>query len=90
MSLGLNELMNMMKMNLHQNLNFLWVNIAWGNGLEPSGNKLLFQPISSGIYDVLGLNELTMHNVTIRSSDNDSTGFWPPGSLHTLGTDGHI
>ena len=27
---------------------------------------------------------------TIRSSDNDSTGFWPPGSLHTLGADGHI
>ena len=25
-----------------------------------------------------------------RSSDNDSTGFWPPGSLHTLGADGHI
>ena len=26
----------------------------------------------------------------IRSSDNDSTGFWPPGSLHTLGADGCI
>ena len=26
----------------------------------------------------------------IRSSDNDSTGLWPPGSLHTLGADGHI
>ena len=26
----------------------------------------------------------------IRSSDNDSTGFWAPGSLHTLGADGHI
>ena len=25
-----------------------------------------------------------------RSSDNDSTGFWPPGSLHTLGADGHF
>ena len=25
-----------------------------------------------------------------RSSDNDSTGFWPPGSLHTLDADGHI
>ena len=25
--------------------------------------------------------------VLIRSSDNDSTGFWPPGSLHTLGAD---
>ena len=27
---------------------------------------------------------------SIRSSDNDSTGFWPTGSLHTLGADGHI
>ena len=27
---------------------------------------------------------------SIRSSDNDSTGFWPPGSLHTLGAVGHI
>ena len=26
----------------------------------------------------------------MRSSDNDSTGLWPPGSLHTLGADGHI
>ena len=26
----------------------------------------------------------------IRSSDNDRTGFWPPGSLHTLGADGQI
>ena len=26
----------------------------------------------------------------IRSSDNDSTGLWPPDSLHTLGADGHI
>ena len=26
----------------------------------------------------------------IRSSDNDSSGFWPPGSLHTLGADGQI
>ena len=26
----------------------------------------------------------------IRSSDNDSADFWPPGSLHTLGADGHI
>ena len=29
---------------------------------------------------------LVMYNrITIRSSDNDSTGLWPPGSLHTLG-----
>ena len=26
----------------------------------------------------------------IRSSDNDNIGFWPPGSLHTLGADGYI
>ena len=26
----------------------------------------------------------------IRPSDNDSTGFWPPDSLHTLGAGGHI
>ena len=26
----------------------------------------------------------------IRSSDNDSTGFWPPGWLHTLVADGYI
>ena len=29
-------------------------------------------------------------NVIIRSSDNDSSSFWPPGSLRTLGADGHI
>ena len=29
-------------------------------------------------------------NWPIRSSENDSTVFWPTGSLHTLGTDGHI
>ena len=28
--------------------------------------------------------------IQIRSSDNDSSGLWPPGSLHTLGADGHI
>ena len=32
----------------------------------------------------------TMKSPQIRSSDNDSTSFWPPGSLHTLGADGHI
>ena len=26
----------------------------------------------------------------IRASDNDSTSFWSPGLLHTLGADGHI
>ena len=28
--------------------------------------------------------------MSIRSVDNNSTGVWPPGSLHTLGADGHI
>ena len=28
--------------------------------------------------------------IRIRSSDIDSTGFWPQGSLHTLSADGHI
>ena len=28
--------------------------------------------------------------LAIQPSDNDSTGFWPPGLLHTLGADGHI
>ena len=32
----------------------------------------------------------TVDELIIRSSDNDSTGLWPPGSLHTLGADGHI
>ena len=30
------------------------------------------------------------NGLLIRSSDNDNIGFWPPGSLHTLGADGHI
>ena len=29
-------------------------------------------------------------NGLIRSSHNDSIGFWPPGSQHTLSADGHI
>ena len=29
-------------------------------------------------------------SLIIRSSDIDNTRFWPPGSLHTLGADGHI
>ena len=33
---------------------------------------------------------VTFQKPSIRSSDNDSTSFWPPGSLHTLGADGHI
>ena len=33
---------------------------------------------------------LVDNDLLIRSNDNDSTGFWPPGSLHTLGADGYI
>ena len=32
---------------------------------------------------------ILVDDFAIRSSDNDSTGFWLPGSLHTLGADGH-
>ena len=36
--------------------------------------------------DRLSIYQVTIlsHMETIRSSDNDSIGFWPPGSLHTL------
>ena len=34
--------------------------------------------------------QMWLYTHSIRSSDNDSTGFCPPGSLHTLGADGHI
>ena len=44
---------------------------------------------------IISFNELTRLDdlcnlvsvLLIRSNDNDSTGFWPPGSLHTLGAD---
>ena len=44
------------------------------------------------IIDTLGVWHEMQHETRawLRSSDNDSTGFWPPGSLHTLGADGHI
>ena len=35
-------------------------------------------------------NQDSKELIPIWSSDNDSTGLWPPGSLHTLGADGHI
>ena len=28
--------------------------------------------------------------VPVRSNGNDNTGFWSPGSLHTMGANGHI
>ena len=34
--------------------------------------------------------DISKTQLLIRSSDNDSTGFWPPGLLHTLGADVHI
>ena len=39
------------------------------------------------LYKIWNISE---NKAPIRSSDNDSTGFWPPGSLHILGADGHI
>ena len=44
---------------------------------------------------IISFNELTRLDdlcnlvsvLLIRSNDNNSTGFWPPGSLHTLGAD---
>ena len=36
------------------------------------------------------LMNMDKYFIWIRSSDNDSTGLWPPRSLHTLGADGHI
>ena len=34
--------------------------------------------------------DILRNGESIRSSDYDSTSFWPPGSLHALGADGHI
>ena len=39
---------------------------------------------------IIVLSQVVYWLQPIRSSDNDSTGFWAPGSLHTLGADGHI
>ena len=39
---------------------------------------------------VLLISSSGISRSVIRSSDNDSTGLRPPGSLHTLGADGHI
>ena len=36
------------------------------------------------------INNIKWCDYSIRSTDNNSTGFWPTGSLHTLGADGHI
>ena len=45
----------------------------------------------NGLYWILPYSFICHEFIyTIRSSDNDSTSFWPPGSLHTLGADGHI
>ena len=46
---------------------------------------LILDGVTSPLYDTGNI-----HYHAIRSSDNDSTGFWPPGLLHTLGADGHI
>ena len=44
----------------------------------------------SGLFRTCQAPGLAAEVDPIRSSDNDSTGFWPPGLLHTLGADGHI
>ena len=51
---------------------------------NPNCSKELFEK-AKRMYIMIG-----SQTFGIRSSDNDSTGFWPPGSLHTLGADGHI
>ena len=40
--------------------------------------------------DGCGDNEYLDIQGPLRYSDDDNTGFWPPGSLHTLSADGHI
>ena len=57
----------------------------------PSASVIL--NIIRGVYSFwnsIGLFILHDKQISIRSSDNDNTSFWPPGSLHTLGADGHI
>ena len=69
----------------------------WVNSSPPSQNGYHF---ANDIFRCIFVNEkfcilikISLKFVSgcpIRSSDNDSTGLWPPGSLHTLGADGHI
>ena len=52
-----------------------------------TGNKIILATHEPWAHDALAP---CVTWSAIRSSDNDSTGLWPPGSLHTLGADGHI
>ena len=36
------------------------------------------------------IKTIYIKHTVIGSRDNDSTRYWPPGSLHTLGAGGHI
>ena len=52
---------------------------------DPNGAFLDYRPVAA--FKSL---RFALLFIRIRSSDNDSTGLWPPGSLHTLGADGHV
>ena len=53
--------------------------------------KIKFRLVFEITKDIIILDTVnTLKHGSIRSSDNDSTDFCQPGSLHTLGADGHI
>ena len=67
---------------------FMQIPLKYVSG-EPIENKLSLDQVMS--WNQTGHKPNTcIKYKPIRSSGNDSTGFWPPGSLHTLGADGHI
>ena len=55
-----------------------------------NGILLLVEWCSVNVSGCINHSACVNKELAIRSSDNDSTSFWPPGSLHTLGADGHI
>ena len=59
------------------------------NGAMPSAGTAMNR-YESRIHAYETSTRRNKNGALIRSSDNDSTGLWPPGSLHTLGADGHI
>ena len=52
--------------------------------------RFVFRYCNNNVPELLNSFFANLAAVTIWSSANDSTGFWPPSSLHTLGADGHI
>ena len=58
--------------------------------LKNNSMEFLLGPITRRKNELYESAQNPLAVLAIRSSDNDSTGFWPPGSLHTLGADGHI